>query len=81
MCSSDLLDFTTDAQEFGGSGQGDTTPVKTESAPHGGHSQSMVLNLPPMTCAIYRCVRKHPLRKPRAAKKPRKKLPAKKAES
>ena len=75
------LDFTTDAGEFGGGGRGDTTPVKTEHIPNHAHPQSLLLDLPPMTCAIYRCVRKHPIRKPVASRKPRKKLPAKKAES
>ena len=75
------LDFSTDARKFGGGGRGDSTPVKTEPTPHHAHSQSLLLDLPPMTCAIYRCVRKHPPRKPRSPKKSRKKLPAKKAES
>ena len=75
------LDFSTDARDFGGSGGGNATPVKTEPFPCHGYPQSLLLDLPPMTCAIYRCVRKHPIRKPHSTKKPRKKLPAKKAES
>ena len=75
------LDFTTDAWEYGGGGRGDQNPVKTEAAPTGGHPHSLLLDLPPMTCAIYRCVRKHPIRKPRALRRPRKKLPARKTES
>jgi 1,4-alpha-glucan branching enzyme len=75
------LDFSTDSRDFGGSGGGNATPVKTEPVPSNGCSQSLLLDLPPMTCAIYRCVRKHPIRKPVASRKPRKKLPAKKAES
>jgi 1,4-alpha-glucan branching enzyme len=75
------LDFSTDAGEFGGGNRGNSTPVKTESVPDHGHPQSLLLDLPPMTCAIYRCVRRHPIRKAYPLKKPRKKLPAKKAES
>ena len=75
------LDFSTDAGEFGGGGRGNSTPIKTEHIPNHAHPQSLLLDLPPMTCAIYRCVRKHPIRKPVASRKPRKKLPAKKAES
>jgi len=68
------LDFTTDAWEFGGGGRGDQNPVKTEHTPAQGYNQSMLLDLPPMTCAIYRCVRRYPIKKPRALRRPRKKL-------
>ena len=72
------VDFSTDARDFGGSGRGDSNPVKSEHIPAGGHPQSLTIALPPMSCVIYRCVRKNPLRKPRALKKPRKNAPAKK---
>ena len=68
------LDFTTDAWEFGGGGRGDQNPVKTEHSPSNGYPQSTLLDLPPMTCAIYRCVRRYPIKKPRALRRPRKKL-------
>ena len=68
------LDFTTDAWEFGGGGRGDHNPVKTEHTPSNGYPQSTLLDLPPMTCAIYRCVRRYPIKKPRALRRPRKKL-------
>lgn len=74
------LDFSTDASEFGGRGRGNSSPIKTESIAANDHPQSLVLDLPPMSCTIYRCVRKHPLRKPLAQRKPRKRIPAKKAE-
>ena len=65
-------DFSTDAWEFGGGGRGDANPVKSEHIPAGDHPQSLSLALPPMSCVIYRCVRKNPPRKPRALRKPRK---------
>ncbi len=71
------LDFSTDAWEFGGVGRGDQNPVKTEHVPCRGYPQSMLLDLPPMSCVIYRCVRKHPLLKPRASRRPKRKLSAK----
>ena len=74
------VDLSTDAWEFGGGGRGDATPVKTEHVPWLDHSQSMVLDLPPLSCVIYRCVRKYPMRKPRALRRPRKNAPVKKAE-
>ena len=74
------LDFSTDAQEFGGGGRVDSTPVKTELLPAHTHPQSLLLDIPPMTCVIYRCVRKYPLRKPRALRRPRRPASPKKAE-
>ena len=57
--------FNSDAPEFGGSGLGDTASLKTEKFPHHEQAQSIVIDLPPMSCVIYRCVRKNPVRKPK----------------
>ena len=74
------VDFSTDAWEFGGSGRGSAATVKTEAITANGYGQSVLLDLPPMTAVILRCVRKHPVRTPRALRRPRKAAPAKKAE-
>ena len=63
--------FSSDALAFGGQGLGDTAPVKTESVPCHKQPNSLVIDLPPMTAVIYRCIRKAPPRKiptPRPAK-------------
>lgn len=59
------LDFSTDDLSFGGHGLVDRTPVKTEKVPCHGQDVSMVLDLPPLSCVIYRCSRKNPTRKPK----------------
>ena len=77
--------FNTDDPAFGGEGLGDASPIKTEKVPCHDQPQSMVVDLPPMSTVIYRCVRKNPVRKPKSEeKKPaqaQKKAPAKKAAS
>jgi 1,4-alpha-glucan branching enzyme len=74
------VDLSTDAWEFGGSGRGSTATIKSEPVTANGYGQSVVLDLPPMTAIILRCVRKHPVRTPRGLRKPRKPAPAKKSE-
>ncbi len=73
--------FNTDEERFGGSGLGDTAPLKTETLPCHEQQQSLVIDLPPMSAMIYRCTRKNPVRKPKVEKKeaPKEKTPAKKA--
>ncbi len=70
--------FNTDAAEFGGTGFGDAAPLKTERVPEHGQDQSLVIDLPPMSAVIYRCIRRFPVRKSAAAKDA-KAAPAKKA--
>ena len=65
--------FNTDDPAFGGEGQGDKEPVKTEKIPCHDQQQSFAIDLPPMSAVIYRCVRKNPVRKPKAEKAPAKK--------
>ena len=76
--------FNTDDPAFGGEGLGDKEPVKTEKIPCHDQQQSFAIDLPPMSAVIYRCVRKNPVRKPKAEKasdaaKAEKKPAAKKA--
>lgn len=58
------LAFSSDAVEFGGAGLCSSEPFKTEQIPQHEQAQSFVLDLPPMSCVIYRCLRKNPVRKP-----------------
>ena len=58
--------FNTDDARFGGQGLGDTANLKTEKVPFHEQTQSLVIDLPPMSAMIYRCVRKAPGRKPKA---------------
>ena len=60
--------FNTDAAEFGGTGLGDTGPLKTEKVPYHDQAQSLVIDLPPMSVMIYRCTRKNPVRRAKAPK-------------
>ena len=77
--------FNTDDPAYGGEGLGDKNPIKTEKIPCHDQQQSMTVDLPPMSALILRCVRKSPVRKPKAEKAPAKKAekaekaPAKKA--
>ena len=64
--------FNADDIQFGGSGVGNHEVVTTQDEPSHGFDQSLVIDLPPMSGVIYRCVRKKPARKKTA-------LPAKKA--
>ena len=52
--------FNSEWPQFGGSGLGDRDPLKTEAIPWQRQEQSMVIDLPPMSCVIFRCVRKAP---------------------
>ena len=58
--------FNTDDPAFGGDGRGDKAPIKTEKIPCHDQQQSFTVDLPPMSAVIYRCVRKSPVRKPKA---------------
>ena len=69
--------FNTDGEEFGGQGQGDKQPLKTQDIPCHDQEQSMAIDLPPMSVMIYRCTRKNP---PRKAKKEGEKGKAQKAD-
>ena len=60
--------LNTDDQQFGGQGLGDKEPLKTEKVPCHDQQQSLVIDLPPMSAVIYRCVRKNPARRSKADK-------------
>ncbi len=72
--------FNTDEERFGGEGRGDAAPLKTEALPCHEQQQSLVIDLPPMSAMIYRCVRKKPGRKaaPKAEKPAAQEAPASK---
>ena len=55
--------FNTDSVEYGGTGLGDTAPIKTEKVPCHDQAQSLVIDLPPMSVMFYRCTRKNPVRR------------------
>ena len=60
--------FNTDAEEFGGSGLGDTAPLKTVNTP--ATTRSRLVHRPaPMSAVIYRCTRRSPVRKKKDAGK------------
>ena len=61
--------FNTDAEEFGGSGLGDTAPLKTVNTPCHDQEQALSIDLPPMSAVIYRCTRRSPVRKKKDAGK------------
>jgi len=60
--------MNTDSTQFGGSGLGDTTPLRSEAVPCHEQEQSISINLPPMSSVIYRCARKSPRRQKTDAK-------------
>ena len=59
--------FSSDDPAFGGAGRGDLEPVKSQYNPCHGKEQSITLSLPPMSAAIYKCTRKFPPRRKKAA--------------
>ena len=61
--------FNTDAEEFGGSGLGDTAPLKTVNTPCHDQEQALSIDLPPMSAVIYRCTRRNPVRKKKDSSK------------
>ena len=61
--------LNTDAAEFGGSGLGDTAPIKTVNTPCHDQEQALSIDLPPMSVMVYRCIRSSPVRKKKAGEK------------
>ena len=61
--------LNTDAAEFGGSGLGDTAPIKTISTPCHDQEQALSIDLPPMSVMVYRCIRRSPVRTNKAGEK------------
>ncbi len=57
------LVFNTDWPQFGGNDMGDQAPLTSVPTPWHNQSQSMQIDLPPMSCVIYRCSRKAPAKK------------------
>lgn len=58
--------FNTDLTEFGGTGELDDQPKKSEPTACHDQPHSMQINLPPMASVIYRCARKTPQRTAKA---------------
>ena len=58
------VDFSSDARHFGGEGREDAAPVKSEHTPTPDFPQSVALDLPPLSCVIYRCVCRYPQKSP-----------------
>ncbi len=52
--------FNTDDSQFGGSGNINPLPIKTENIPTHGQEQSFQINLPPMSAVMFRCTRRYP---------------------
>ncbi len=50
--------FNSDALEYGGTGAGDSAPLRSSRAPCHGCSESIQIDLPPLSGVIYRCARK-----------------------
>ena len=61
--------LNTDCAEFGGSGLGDLTSLRTENTPCHGQEQSLVIDLPPMAVMVYRCTHRFPVRRKKDSKK------------
>ena len=59
--------LNSDAAEFGGSGLGDAAAIKTSRVSAHGQTQSLSIDLPPMSTVIYRCTRRNPGRRPKLA--------------
>ena len=68
--------LNSDDGAFGGTGLGDKGQLSTEKVPCHGQEQSIVIDLPPMSGVIYRCMKKAPVKK--APVKKTEKAPAKK---
>ena len=58
--------LNSDDTAFGGKGDGDKEPIPSEKIPCHGMDQSITLDLPAMAGVVLRCVRKNPVRKPKA---------------
>jgi len=58
--------LNSDDTAFGGSGDGDKSSIPSEDIPCQGMDQSITIDLPAMAGVVYRCVRKKPVRKPKA---------------
>lgn len=53
--------FNSDGTAYGGGGRGDTTPCDTEEVPCHDQERSVVINLPPLSSVVYRCVQMNPI--------------------
>ena len=60
--------LNSDDPAFGGGGGGDKGLISTEKIPCHGQEQSITVDLPAMSAVVYRCARKNPVRKSKAAK-------------
>ena len=57
------VDFSSDAPHFGGKGRENPLPIRSEHVETPDFPQSVVLDLPPLSCVIYRCVCRYPRQK------------------
>ena len=72
--------FNSDATAFGGEGLGPQEPLKSEKVSCHDRPESIVLDLPPLSGMIFKCIRKKPVRKAKTeAGKPAVKAAGKKA--
>ena len=73
--------LNSDDTAFGGTGTGDKSPIHSEKIPCHQQEQSICIDLPPMSGVIYRCTRKDPVRKPKAAETKAEATPAKRCKA
>ena len=57
------LVFNSDNAAYGGTGAGDTEQLSSEKTPWHDQEQSIEIDLPAMSCVIYRCARRNPVRR------------------
>ena len=57
------VDFSSDALRFGGQGRENSAPIKSEHTETPDFPLSVSLDLPPLSCVIYRCVCRYPQQK------------------
>ena len=57
------VDFSSDAPQFGGQGRENSAPIKSEHIATPDFPLSVSLDLPPLSCVIYRCVCRYPRQK------------------
>jgi 1,4-alpha-glucan branching enzyme len=54
------VDFSSDDPRFGGQGRENSAPIRSEHIPTPDFPQSVSLDIPPLSCVIYRCVCRYP---------------------
>ena len=54
------VDFSSDDPRFGGQGRENSAPIRSEHIPTPDFPLSVSLDIPPLSCVIYRCVCRYP---------------------